>query len=675
MSEKWETVSKSNAGSKKSTTKVGNGVSKVGNGVKALKKDQKVYNMEDVLPASSVENMYANAFDPVVPKSPKKEANGTAKPSTKAKSQEKKIEKPRIPTTIGEAVKSKVRVEDLKNLIEDVQLRWPDSPLLWLRDVAGYLNHALVTEPECEGDVLGGEPVSALTANMRKVIGVMLQKCEDSMRETFFETCVANTAHELAKGQCVAGWRVLTQLIADLQPTVVTANIPRYVELRNSYQNRPNVGLSILWSVGQAGNKSLHSGIKVWLEIMLPLITMRHYSKFVVDYLSTLLTTHNISSSTQMNKPVMDISNFITVQDTFFVVSTAMNKEHAKTLKTLYPSLRAISLAGCRNYELFPALLPKLANLSTPDQVLDTLDVLATCLTATPAAMVHWHKAYTSHLGESGQLLNYLESNWSQHSAVLDSQDFQETIEAFQDYNSSVTNKDGLQLATEGCNALAARFTTKGMAWFPWKTLSFLLLIATAAIINLDVERSGSFKSSSTGQFLVDIGQYERVVASSNWVFATTKQGQSWMELNTRQGRDWAQVTLPLYYAKGKKVAGPYLEVAGAKAGEIKVLLGHGLEKARVMGKAGLAQAEAFMPGLQDRLTEAGVLFSKGGALLVIRAREILLGCKEALVLLVNGEVDWSSVRLQVEEGVLRAQANFMALFNYIQLQVKQLVK
>ena len=58
------------------------------------------------------------------------------------------------------------------------------------------------------------------------------------------------------------GWKVLTQLLAELQPGLVTANLSRYVELRNSYQNRPNIGTAILWSVGQAGMRSLHSGIK-----------------------------------------------------------------------------------------------------------------------------------------------------------------------------------------------------------------------------------------------------------------------------------------------------------------------------------------------------------------------------------------------------------------------------
>jgi len=664
MSEKWETVSKANGGAKKSTNNLKNG--NVTN--KAPKKEAKVYTVEDVLPASSVDNMYASAFGPQVPKSPKKESNGTAKPPVKAKNQEKKVEKPVVPLTVGEAVKTRCRVEDLKNIIDEVQQRWPDSPLLWLRDVALYLNHNLTAQEE-SSDVLGGEPVIALTANMRKVLCAMLNKCEETMRETFFETCVANTAHELAKGQSVTGWRVLTQCLADLQPTVVTAHLPRYVQLRNSYQNRPAVGLAILWSVGQAGNKSLHSGVKVWLEVMLPLLTMKHYTKFVVDYLAALLATHNITPNTQMNKPVMDISNFITVQDTFFVISNSINKEHAKALRNLYLSLRNIALAGCRNHELFPALLPRLANMSSSDQVLDTLDVLATCLVASPAAKVHWHKAYISHLGESGQLLNYLDSNWSKYSSVLDSTDFQDTVEAFQDYNMSVVNKEGLQLATEGSNAVALRFSTGGAAWFPWKTISFLLLISTAAIINLDLERSGGkFKASNTGQFLSDIGQYDRVVASSNWIVATTKQGQVWAEVQTRQGREWAEVTLPVYWIQTKKVTGPYLTVAGAKATEVVEVVSSAV-------RAGLASVEAAVPGLQDWLTEARDLLAKWGGELVVRAKGAGVAIKEGVLRLVSGEVDWSAVKLELEEGLTRTQEYLVSLFNYVRVQVQHLVK
>jgi len=660
MSEKWETVGTGKTTSKKNT----NNNKALTNKPANAKKEKMVYTMEDILPASSVVNSFASAFDPVpTPKSPKKETNGSVKASNGKVKPSAKVEKPCLPASLEEAVKSKIKLDELRNIIEEVQLRWPESPLLWLRDVAQYLNVALITsqQEEPSKEVLGGQPLSALTANMRKVISSMLSGCEEGMRETFFETCVANTAHELAKGGNVNGWRCLTQLLADLQPTVVTAHLPRYVELRNSYQNRPAVGLAILWSVGQAGRKNLQSGVKVWLEVMLPVITFRHYTKYVVDYLAALLTAHNITPDTQMNKALMDISNFITVQDTVFVVSSAINKEHARSLQQLYPSLRAIALGGFTNHELFPALLPRLDSLSSPGQVVDTLEVLAECLAATPAARVHWTQAYTSNLGPSGQLLSYLDSNWTRYRADLDEPELQETIEAFQDYNASVANKEGLQLATEGANAVATHFSSPGMAWFPWKTLSLLLLIGTAAIINLDMERSGgSFKASNTGQFLSDLGQYERVMGASTWVMVTTKQG-----------RQWVEVTLPPYLAHGRKVAGPYLEVAAAKANEAGSLAKLGLERAMEALKLGMSKLEAAVPGLGVRMEELGMEASRLGALALARGREVAVNAREGLLLLISGKVDWSAVKVQLAETVELAQRQLLAAADY----AKQLVK
>ena len=74
MSEKWETVSKAQGQGARNKTHQTNG--KAANGGAAngkAKKEQKVYTVEDVLPAASVVNSFASAFDPT-PKSPKKEA-------------------------------------------------------------------------------------------------------------------------------------------------------------------------------------------------------------------------------------------------------------------------------------------------------------------------------------------------------------------------------------------------------------------------------------------------------------------------------------------------------------------------------------------------------------------------------------------------------------------------
>ena len=173
---------------------------------------------------------------------------------------------------------------------------------------------------------------------------------------------------------------------------------------------------------------------------------------------------------------------------------------------------------------------------------------------------------------------------------------------------------------------MASHFSSPGMAWFPWKTLSLLLLIGTAAIINLDMERSGgSFKASNTGQFLSDLGQYERVMGASTWVMVTTKQG-----------RQWVEVTLPPYLAHGRKVAGPYLEVAAAKANEAGTLAKLGLERAMEALKMGLSKLEAAVPGLGVRMEELGTEASRLGALALARGREVAVNAREGLLLLIR---------------------------------------
>ena len=77
--------------------------------------------------------------------------------------------------------------------------------------------------------------------------------------------------------------------------------------------------------------------------------------------------------------------------------------------------VQAAALAGAKNHEIFPVIMDKLKTVNTPDQILDCLEILSKCLVANPAALVHWHRLYISHLAESGKLLQYLADNWSRY--------------------------------------------------------------------------------------------------------------------------------------------------------------------------------------------------------------------------------------------------------------------
>merc|ERR1719348_2581750 len=598
--------------------------------------------------------MYQAAFNAsqASPKKDKKDTNGTA--NKEKKSSDKKVTAPKkqIPANISQAVKENVRVEDLKNLLETAQTRFPDSPLLWLRDLAAYLNLNLVCQNQEEYSIFGGDPSSFLTANMRKVINVMVQKCSDSMKETFLETCIANTAHELQKGQNVVGWNMLTQLIAETNPSLVTAHIPRYIELRNSYQNRPVIGQAILWSVGQAGAKSLHSGMKVWLEIMLPVMTMKHYSKFVVNYIIELMQIHKITEATKMNKPVVDLQNFITIQDAVFIVSNQINKEYARNLKQHYPALRAICVAGCSNHEMFPELLPRLSTVTMPDQMLDTLELLCQCLVSTPAAIVHWHKLYTSNLAQSAQLLQYLDTNWTKYKSRLDVPEFHDTLEAFQDYNSSVINKEGLDLAISGCDSLESKFRRGNMSWFPWKTLSLLLLVSTAAIINADIQKhGGKLNGSSVGQFLQDIGQYDRVLVLSQAVVD-----------NYNVGKKWADTNVPQYLEKAK----PYYLIAQEKTSEALV-------KIRSAHEALMVKLEEYVPGAQKQLNNLGDNIVKVGNLAIVKVQTLGNQAQATVLDIINGKITFCCIKSGALKQVDYLQKQFLAGINYVQVQFKQM--
>ena len=219
--------------------------------------------------------------------------------------------------------------------------------------------------------------------------------------------------------------------------------------------------------------------------------------------------------------------------------------------------------------------------------------------------------------------------------------------------------------------AVAARFSSPGMAWFPWKTLSFLLLIGTAAIVNIDVQRSGgSFKGSNTvgsvrsqlnilfkmrhflaasvwqaccndlpplqGQLLWDVGQYDRAVSCHSWVLASSSQSRAWLEVNTRQGRTWAEASLPLYLAHGRQVAGPYMELARAKAGEAGALALLGLERLQEAGARGRVALQEALPGLEEKLEAGGLAASRWGALVLARAQVLGGACREGALQLVK---------------------------------------
>ncbi len=115
-----------------------------------------------------------------------------------------------------------------------------------------------------------------------------------------------------ASGLCPNGYVVMLQSLLEVYPSLSVQNSRRFHELLRSYQNRPNIGVALLWAVGQGGRKDLAIGIKgtvqgvsmlrsvncsrvaAWTDFIAALLSFKHYSRFVVDYLVGLLEHHKV---------------------------------------------------------------------------------------------------------------------------------------------------------------------------------------------------------------------------------------------------------------------------------------------------------------------------------------------------------------------------------------------
>lgn len=80
--------------------------------------------------------------------------------------------------------------------------------------------------------------------------------------QVFYDITLQAMATDMGKGLPAVGHKLFIQLLALSDPKIVTVNLSKHITLRNSYQNRQPIGLSILWAVGQAGIKDFSIGFK-----------------------------------------------------------------------------------------------------------------------------------------------------------------------------------------------------------------------------------------------------------------------------------------------------------------------------------------------------------------------------------------------------------------------------
>lgn len=510
-----------------------------------FEKMAKKQNKEQVPPPAEPQNK-----KPSVGKQPKKSPPPTTPPSTQHK-------------TLEDAFKA-FDVGELKHQLERSQTLFPENPSVWVKDLAGYLNHKL-TAPETESTLSSyahDYPYCLAGKELKSVIKGLIGRCSDTLPD-FFDHCVYTMLRELDKhtGEPLHGYRVCIQAILLDKPRIATQNLVEYLELLRSVQNRPVKCLTIMWALGQAGFHDLSQGLRVWLGIMLPVLGVKALSSYAIAYLERLLLLH---SNLTKGFGIMGPKEFFPLLDFAYMPKNALSPSLQEQLRRLYPRLKVLAF-GAKPESTLHTYLPSFLSRATPncpdDMKRELLSSMTECLCVDVQSLGVWRQLYTKHLPQSSLLLNHLLKSWSTLPQKL-RKNLQETVQSFR-----VTNEEMIEVADSAelkeCNALCHSLQMKMRGrGFPWFRLMMALLVFAAGFIAHDVRVHGSFSDSSTAGYL-----------HSSGVMAVSQQAWSKVTLYTQHGLSLLETNAPYYYSECVRIMGPLLEQGWDKTKTAAVFL------------------------------------------------------------------------------------------------------
>ncbi|XP_070705571.1 transmembrane protein 214 [Pempheris klunzingeri] len=498
----------------------------------------KKQNKEQVPPPAEPENKKTSSSKPTKKSSP---SNAVTSPTHK---------------TLEEAFKA-LDIGDLKQQLARSQTLFPENPSVWVKDLAGYLNLNL-TAPETEPTLSSyahDYPYCLTGKELKGVIKGLIGRCSDILPD-FFDHCVYTMLRELDRqsGEPLHGYRVCIQAILQDKPRIATLNLPEYLELLRSVQNRPVKCLTIMWALGQAGFYDLSQGLRVWLGIMLPVLGVKSLSSYAIAYLERLLLLH---ANLTKGFGIMGPKEFFPLLDFAFMPKNALSSSLQEQLRRLYPRLKALAF-GAKPESTLHTYLPSFLSRATPhcpdDMKRELLSSMTECLCVDVQSLGVWRQLYTKHLPQSSLLLNHLLKSWNILPPKL-RKNLEETIQSFRVTNEEMRDtveSQELQECNNLCQNLQVKMRGRG---FPWSKLLMVLLVFAAGFIAHDIRSHGSFADSATARHLRNSG-----------VTAVSQQAWSKITVYSKQGFSWLETNTPHYYSECVRVLGPLMEQGLEKA-------------------------------------------------------------------------------------------------------------
>lgn len=556
MSEQWEVVSKSR--------KQKNLDKKVSAHNEQKRIAAQLPKLEELLPTQRYRNLFGSSNNNNSKSHSPAKSSSSASSSSKAnkspvKKHTAKNASTQKRTTSAAASKPKTLELALRNItrddfaaqLEQVKLSCPGSELRWLSHIALYFNEAL--SYDCDPIFSGRSaqyPSNLASASLKYSIVEFLGSVGEQNLEYFFYSLLDSMSTDLNNNQTVAGYKLILQLIGQNWPNICSRNLAKTALLRNSYQNRSNICLSILWAIGQGGYQSLNEGVRVWQNLMLPNLELKQYTKFVVEYMERALS----AAAVRKTADPLQIN-----QQEFFATYNALNAPYNHLPKEWQQSLKRSARLLLQHYINSPVrhaniFLTLFREISAGSKQTNEIEGCISCLLSSGRddCLRVWRMNYKKQQLPSLLLLKAINDNWTTsthelatstvyHSFLQDVANLNEELQGskrneghlddLKEVLLSVQEKSSTQQKKNKQKAAAEKKKCGCCKW-TLGSIFIIALIAGALYYDTEVNGKGVFEKSATGKVLKNAGVLPHVQKSWYTVMGAGARGYKWAEVN-----------------------------------------------------------------------------------------------------------------------------------------------
>ncbi|XP_017154101.1 transmembrane protein 214 isoform X1 [Drosophila miranda] len=559
MSDQWEVVTKSR--------KQKNLDKKVTAHTEQKRIASQMPKLEELLPTQQFRNLFGSTNNNSISNSPAKSSSSASSSKNKSPIKKKTMKtvgsrgnsgggstKKQMPAplakpkTLEQALKH-ITPDDFAAQLTQVKLSCPGSELRWLSHIALYFNGALPYD--CDPVFSGRSaqyPSNLASAALKKLVVEFLSSVGESNLEYFFYSLLDGMTTDLNNNQTVVGYKFMLQLIGQNWPGICSKNFAKIALLRNSYQNRSGICLSILWAIGQGGYRSLNEGVKVWQNLMLPNLELKTYSKFVVEYIERVLNAAAVGTSEDI---------LLLNQNEFFAAYNALNSTYNNLAKELQQSLKRSATQLLQKYISSPVkhsniFLTLFRDITTVSKPINEIEGCISCLLSSGGddCLKVWRMNYKKQQLASLLLLQAIDKDWETstnllakspvyHTFLHDLRLLNEELQSSKRRESCLDDLIGVLVTVQEKSSAQQKKNKQNSATQKKKcgcckwtlgSIFIIALIAGALCYDTEVNGKGLFEKSATGKVLKNAGVLPHVQRAWYVTMGASARGYKWAE-------------------------------------------------------------------------------------------------------------------------------------------------